>query len=178
MDKKCTYGPLLREYRQKHGISLWNLAIRVPYRQGNLQRIERGITEPRVGLAMRLLMAIGVDTGNFMLNLAINAGLRIDAGETRTRRTEGDGIENLLPEHRQNAAYFGYLLRKTRLIYGQSQKNLAEEAGYTVRNLINVENGRQEPGIMTALKLVCATGCDVAWFFNELTEYYALEHVK
>ena len=172
------FGPMLREARKRCGMPIWRVAATAPHHQGNLQRIERGITEPRVGLALRLLMAIGVDTGSFMENLAIKAGWRQHPGESHPPRADANAVVVRIADSKEDVIPFGPLLRRTRLVYGQSQKHLAEQAGYTVRNLINVENGRQEPGIMTALKLVCTTGCDVASFFNELAVRYTQGNAK
>lgn len=172
MEKKhCPFGHVFREQRVIQGISLWNLALAIPYRQGNIQRIERGLHEPRLGLAMRMLSAIGVDAGLVLEELARAEGLlpgkEEPAGETgpkpfhaRMSDSEKSGDTEVHP--------FGGLLRECRLEHGKSQKLVAESAGYTLRNLINVEKGTQEPGVMLALRLVIASGGDPKIFFGSL----------
>ena len=64
--------------------------------------------------------------------------------------------------------FFGSVLRSVRTSYGISQSTLAGYAQYTARNLVSVENGNQNPLVMTALKLVCSLNCDVAGFFRKL----------
>ncbi|MBQ7607650.1 MAG: helix-turn-helix transcriptional regulator [Desulfovibrionaceae bacterium] len=68
------------------------------------------------------------------------------------------------------------LLRETRVAHAVSQKTLSAIAGYSIRNLISVENGKQNPLVSTALNLASATGCDLEWFFDELAKrYYELQ---
>lgn len=63
---------------------------------------------------------------------------------------------------------FGLFLVQARLAGVVSQTAMAKAANYNLRNINGVENGRQEPGIMTALALVMTTGVDVREFFNTL----------
>jgi len=64
--------------------------------------------------------------------------------------------------------HFGALLKEARLSSGISQKKLSEISGYHLRNLTNVENKGQNPGVMTVLKLACHTGCNLEQFFSSL----------
>ena len=65
------------------------------------------------------------------------------------------------------AVIFGFLLKQARLANNLNQMKIADASGYTVRSLISVEKGRQEPRLTTALRLVWATGYDAVNFFNE-----------
>lgn len=61
---------MLRKERDNRGIALWKFAASVPFPASNIQRIEVGITEPRIGIAMKMLAALDVDGGAFMQTLA------------------------------------------------------------------------------------------------------------
>ena len=63
---------------------------------------------------------------------------------------------------------FGPLLTQARLAVGMSQTAMAKSAGYNLRNVNAVEKGQQEPGVMSALALVAATGVDIRGFFDQL----------
>ena len=64
---------------------------------------------------------------------------------------------------------FGPLLAQARLAVGMSQTAMAKSAGYNnLRNVNAVEKGQQEPGVMSALALVAATGVDIREFFDQL----------
>ena len=54
---------------------------------------------------------------------------------------------------------------------GVSQTAMAKQAGYNLRNVNAVEKGRQEPGVVSALCLVAATGADIRSFFHHLHEF-------
>ncbi len=167
MENSPIFGTLLREHRKAKGLSLWKFSVAIPYRQANIQRIERGLVEPRVRLAMRLLTVLGVDVGAFMEEMAVKEDL------LPTKSTQSDDLVpvlNTAPE--KGLEPLGKLLRETRKAYQKSQNAICKAAGYTTRNLIIVENGKQNPKISTVLKLVCAIGCDVAQFFNELARRY------
>ena len=75
MEKSPIFGTLLREHRKAKGLSLWKFSVAIPYRQANIQRIERGLVEPRVRLAMRLLTVLEVDVGAFMDEMAVKENL-------------------------------------------------------------------------------------------------------
>ena len=63
---------------------------------------------------------------------------------------------------------FGPLLSQARVQLGVSQREIAELTNYSARNIGKIEKGGQEPGVMTALMMVVATGCDVKAFFDKL----------
>ncbi len=169
MEKSSTFGTLLREYRKRKGLSLWNYSIAIPYRQGNIQRIERGVVEPRVRLALHLLDVLEVDVGAFMVEMAVREGLTVINPTSPQNLTQ---ISLNLDLTDKAIDPFGKLFRETRMVYKKSQSAICTAAGYTTRNLIIVENGKQNPKISTALRLVCAIGCDVGQFFNELARLY------
>ena len=164
----CPFGQMFREQRKAQGISIWTLALRLPYRQGNIQRIERGLHEPRIGLAIRMLSAIEVNAGTVLETLARQERL-LDGEEENVHFLEPDPVEwESYDRLKAVKCPFGPLLRECRLEYGTSQRIVAETTGYTLRNLINVEKGAQEPGVMLALKLVIASGGIPKIFFHKL----------
>mgnify|MGYP001136218128 CR=1 FL=1 len=61
------------------------------------------------------------------------------------------------------------MFKEVRLHHGVTQKTVAQIAGYNLRNLLNIESGKQEPGIMTALALICATGVSVDNLFDRIS---------
>ena len=137
----------------------------------NLRKIERGETQPGIILAIRLVQALGEPVGLFFRNLAEQAGLPLfisqDGAEKNLRFPDGAYPDRELSNPR---ALFGIWLKEARLAYGVSQRALAEKADYHLRNMLEVEAGRREPGVMTALSMVCATGCDIICFFDTLAE--------
>ena len=118
---------------------------------------------------MRLPAVLGVDIGAFMVEMAVREALTIINSTSPQSLTQ---ISLNLDLTDKTIDPFGKLLRETRKVYNKSQNALCTAAGYTTRNLIIVENGKQNPKISTALKLVCAIGCDVAQFFDELARLY------
>lgn len=140
----------------------------------NLRKIERGETQPGIILAIRLVQAMGEPVGPFFRNLAEQAGipLFIPPGSTDKKH----GLSEMPCWHRELSnprVFFGIWIKETRLAHGVSQRILAESACYHLRNMLEVESGRREPGVMTALTMVCATGCDVVYFFDTLAEAVA-----
>lgn len=167
MNSCCPFGLSLRTERIKKGIPLWRYAASIPYPQNNVQRIERGLTEPRIDLSVRLISALGTDMGPFMAALAFELGWSIP-------KETFESAKHIQWDMIQCDHYFGSLLRSVRTTYGISQNTLASYARYTARNLISVENGNQSPRVMTALRLVCSLECDVSGFFRKLQEWSAL----
>lgn len=159
----CPFGPLFRKKREARQISLWQVCLALQYHLRNIQRIEAGQHEPSVELALRMVMAINEAPGDFFCELANQLELLYFASPSaRDSRLTPEQL--LLIE--SNEASFGSLLKYVRLKHGLPQRALVEATGYNLRNLSNVENGRQNPGVITALRLVCASGCDVAWFYS------------
>ena len=55
-------GQIIREAREKAGLSQEKLARKVGISQGALSFIERGVVEPRLSTLLRLLSELGVST--------------------------------------------------------------------------------------------------------------------
>lgn len=171
MTRFTHFGAFLREERRRRGILLWKFAASIPFPQSNIQRMERGNAEPRVGLAVRMVNALGVNVGEFMAAFMLEQGWGASPVEQARAHSPGSpqlalSAENMSTISGSPAAVFGFLLKQTRLANNLNQMKLAETSGYTVRSLISVEKGRQEPIITNALRLVWATGCDPVDFFN------------
>jgi DNA-binding XRE family transcriptional regulator len=135
--------------------------------------LEKGTVQPRVGQAVQLVGKLTPDVGNFFRKLAEQEGFLVlpdTPGRRGMAEAENDFIKGLrLPlEKSEVKSIFGLMFKEVRLHYGTTQKAVAENARYNLRNLLNVESGNQEPGIMTALAMVCATGADVEAFFDKL----------
>ncbi len=153
-----------------HGVSQWTVSTRLHYHLRNIQRIEGGMRQPGVALALRLVGAVGANPGDFFQNLFEEIAENLLCGE-------------VLPPGRVEVAYrrpeleeevkclFGPLLAQARLAGGVSQTAMAKQAGYNLRNVNAVEKGRQEPGVVSALCLVAATGADIRSFFHHLHEF-------
>lgn len=165
---------MLRKEREKRGIPLWKLAASVPFPASNLQRIETGITDPRIGIAMKMLTALDVDTGNFMQTLAeAQEWERCPIPDGFTAEMLAVAAEKISSEQDTVAiaskTIFGAYFRLVRLACGLKQAQIAARANYTTRSLIAVENGKQEPMVMRALQLAWATGVGVSEFFGSFT---------
>ena len=167
------FGEFVRAKRVRRGLPLWKLAAAVPFPQSNVQRIEAGVTEPRIGLAMRMLIALDVDAGRAMRDIAARMEI------VSAALPEGEPLGVLLSEivktvidddAKTPAALFGLLLRGVRLAMGRTQAQVAEAACYTTRSMILVEKGRQEPGLVSALRLAAGTGCGLNCYFDAYEE--------
>jgi len=167
----CLFGPALVECRKKVGMSQSRLSIEAAINATQLRTIEKGLSQPGVEAGVRLVAALGDSVGEFFQSLITSAGLSTghEKGiQTRiffnSERSMGDIWANLDPASTRIA--FGPAFKAVRLHYMVTQKAVAEKAQYNLRNLLDVEAGRQEPGIMTALAMVCAVGADVGEFFE------------
>ena len=168
------FGKLFREWRTAADISLWGLALKMSYHIRNLQRIEKGEQQPGVNLALRLLNAIGAEPGDFMQNLADECQASLPSGLSPMGHVT---ISYEMPQKKKGQkSLFGLFLVQARVAGAVSQTAMAKAAGYNLRNINGVESGRQDPGIMTALALVKATGVDIGYFFNTLYKcWYGFE---
>lgn len=170
----CPFGPALVESRNSYGISQSRLSILAACNVTNLRKIEKGTMQPGVSMAVRLVAAIGTDVGDFFQKLAednLSIPLPDVPGSGGMPKEKDSFIKGLLlPEEREreSKSIFGLMFKEVRVHYGVTQKVAAESAGYNLRNLHSVESGSQEPGIMTALALVSATGANVESFFDRL----------
>ncbi len=196
------FGVALVAARMSRGISQSRLGILAACNVTSLRKIEKGMVQPGVSTAIRLVAATGESVGAFFQKLAEDSALSSlhgtaapgsscasphedDAAERTCDGTLMDrsgrkgragknvcSVENGDPQ--KVKALFGPLFRKVRERHGVTQKAVANAAQYNLRNLFNVEAGSQEPGVMVALAMVCATGCDVRWFFSTLAGLSAL----
>lgn len=164
MQEKCPFGPLFATHRKRREISLWQLCLRLHYHPRNVQRIENGQQEPRLGLALKMVAALGADMGAFFAELADSAGFGEKGKNTQIV------LQNVFDfaEIQSIPRAFGLLLVEARRQNGYTQQNLADMTAFHLRNMTKIENGLQEPRVMTALHLVAATGCNVAHFFSVL----------
>jgi DNA-binding XRE family transcriptional regulator len=112
--------------------------------------------------------------GEFFQSLATSAGLSSyrksiqDRAYPVVEQKLRDILSNL--DLASTKSVFGPAFKAVRLHYMVTQKAVAEKAKYNLRNLLDVESSRQEPGIMTALAMVCAVGADVGEYFSLLHE--------
>lgn len=166
MKEKCPFGPLFAMHRKRRAVSLWQLCLNLRYQPRNFQRIENGSQEPRLGLALRMLNVLDMDSGEFLVELAELAGMANTGG---TRPTALPSTGNIATTYTLTQT-FGALLVQARRLGGHTQQDLADATGFHLRNMTKIENGLQEPRIMTALKLVIATGCGVGPFFRMLVK--------
>ena len=147
--------------------------MHLQYHTRNIQRIEDGSRQPGVLLALRMVVAVGADPGDFF--------------ETLFEESVGEACDEVLsPPQRVSVTYqplgaveglksiCGPLLAQARLAVGMSQTAMAKSAGYNLRNVNAVEKGQQEPGVMSALALVAATGVDIREFFDQLHQVSAV----
>lgn len=162
----CFFGNLFREWRLSADISLWGLALKMSYHIRNLQRIEKGEQQPGVNLALRLLNAIGAEPRAFMQRLADECQDSLPQSLSPLGHVT---ISYEMPQRKEGQkSLFGLFLVQARVATAVSQTAMAKAAGYNLRNINGVENGKQDPGIMTALALVKTTGVDIGNFFNSL----------
>lgn len=168
-DSICPFGPAFRRERMEHGVSQWTVATRLRYHLRNIQRIEGGTQQPGVLLAVRLVVAVEANPGDFFQDLSEEVvgdmpggKISVSCAPVLYRRPEpAEGVK----------CFFGPLLAQARLAGAVSQTAMAKLAGYNLRNVNAVEKGRQEPGIIPALRLVAATGADIRCFFNQFCEF-------
>jgi len=174
-ERICPFGPLLVAHRKNAGLSQWQFAVRTGVNVTNLRKIEKGKTQPGVITALYIVEALNIGTGNFFSELAQQQNLISDKiNVTPSKQSILSKFDKLIlkiQDNNQNFCLFGIFFKLIRLELNISQKYAVNYAQYQLRNILDVESGKQEPGVMTALALVCATGCDVAWFFNLLAEH-------
>ena len=174
-EKPCGFGSLLLSYREKARLTQSRLGILAELHATHLRMIEKGKVQPSVGQAVRLVSKLTPDVGKFFQELAEQEGLLVlpdvqgGAGMAEAGNDLIKGLHLPLAKSETEArSIFGLMFKEVRLHYGITQKAVAEKARYNLRNLLNVESGSQEPGIITALAMVCATGADVEAFFEKL----------
>lgn len=172
-DSLCPFGPAFRREREQRKISQWTVSVRLQYHTRNIQRIEGGLRQPGVLLALRMVAAVDADPGKFFETLCQKiASERYDGLLSPTKRVR---VTYQPPEATEGLkSLFGPLLAQARQAVGMSQTAMAKYAGYNLRNINAVEKGKQEPGVMSALALVTATGVDIREFFDQLHQFAAI----
>ena len=169
----CPFGPMFRREREQKKISQWTVSVRLQHHTRNIQRIEGGLRQPGVLLALRMVVAVDAEPGEFFETLfEESVGEALDGASSPTTRVSVTyqplgAVEGL-------KSIFGPLLAQARLAVGMSQTAMAKSAGYNLRNVNAVEKGQQEPGVMSALALVAATGVDIREFFDQLHQVSAV----
>ena len=68
-DSLCPFGPAFRREREQRKISQWTVSVRLQYHTRNIQRIEGGLRQPGVLLALRMVAAVDADPGKFFETL-------------------------------------------------------------------------------------------------------------
>jgi len=176
----CPFGAALVELRKEKGLSQSRLNILSELNETSLRKIEKGQMQPGISIAVRLVLATGTDIGNFFKQFAETEGLIVSVskvGSVTSGLNESGQIErltaNMLIESIPTVkSPFGLLFSEFRRTYKVSQKTVAEFTQYDLRNILNVEKGMQDPGVMHALAMTCAVaqkadmGIDV--FFRAL----------
>lgn len=165
---------MLRKEREEKGIPLWKFAASIPFPVANIHKIEAGRTEPRIGIAMKMLATLDADVGSFMQTLAeAQDWQRYPVPDGFSGEMLAVAAEKISSEQDTVAiaskTIFGAYFRLVRLACGLKQAQIAARANYTTRSLIAVENGKQEPMVMRALQLAWATGVGVSEFFGSFT---------
>lgn len=163
------FGPFFRSRRNSMKIGIWPLCVKISMYPANLIRIEKGIQEPRLDIALKMISGLSIQMGNFFAGLCHFADVNY---QPREKESETHNLYDCHIDCSSLGLLFGGLLQYSRIISCQSQKQLAEAASIHLRNLTNIENGTQIPRVMTAIRLVCGTNCDVEKFFNELEKRY------
>ena len=163
----CPFGPHLFALRKSKNISQWQLAVLSQYNVTNLRKIEKGLTQPGIMLAMRLVALTGADVALFFEDLAravVPPSPPEKEGVAASKGTSlSDDFSGIFSS--QVRCLFGPFFKMVRLQRQISQKIVSDAAGCDLRNMLNVESGQQEPGIMTALSMVIALGVNVGDFF-------------
>ena len=166
------FGAFFRKKRDLLKVGIWPLCVKISMYPANLVRMEKGIQEPRLDIALRMVNGLGLSFASFFAELRDFAHLPLPQREALPVTIPQDKLPSVSSSCGQ---VYGELLRYVRVQSGQSQKNLAEAVGIHLRNLTKIENGGQIPRVMTAMRLVCATGCNIADFFKEFEKRYQLE---
>lgn len=160
------FGVEFKNLRLAKNLSQWDIALKIPYHIRNIQRIEQGVSQPGISLAFKLIQALNAQPGEFLSELATKYKAIFPTSISPLNQIS---ISYILPDTQEiPKSLFGPLLLQARVASCISQTAMAKAAGYNLRNINAVERGKQEPGIITALSLVLATGVDVKEFFNTL----------
>ena len=165
-DGIISFGSRYLALRKNSGVTQWSVAQHLGYHVANLNKVERGLVEPRIVRAVQLVKLVVPDgVGDFFREWAVACNL-VDVPPTGALVLDL-GQEPL--EVPKGACPFGLLFLRARLLGGVSQKRVCETAGYSIRNMSLVETGRREPNTTIAMKMVAATRLDVGEFFTILS---------
>lgn len=165
----CPFGPAFVQLRTECQLTQWHVSVSAKYHVTNLSKVEKGTHQPGVMLALRLVALTGVDVGEFFRRLWEH-GSDHASGADALHHGNMPEIDMAALSAEGVRCPFGPLLLQVRLHNGVPQRQIAEIAGYNLRNMGKVEKGQQEPGIMTALDMVAAAGGEVGAFFAVLRE--------
>lgn len=160
------FGAFFRQERQRLGLSLWKVAVASSTHLRNIQRIESGERQPGVGVALRLVDALGIRHGLFFRNLVEQYPDDFPHSVSPLDRPKIIYSAPVVTAGMKNA--YGPLLAQARTQAHVSQTAMAKAVGYNLRNISLVESGQQEPAIITSIALVMATGEDIERFFTQL----------
>lgn len=164
------FGIEFKNLRQEKNCSQWEIALKIPYHIRNIQRIEKGVTQPGIRLSFKLLQTLDILPGDFLTQLWVK--YRDELPSSISPISQVKISYALLSAPDLPKSLFGPFLHQARMVACISQTAMAKAASYNLRNINAVEKGMQEPGIMTALGLVLTTGVDVREFFNRLFFYW------
>ena len=159
----CPFGVALVKLRKEKGLSQSRLNILGELNVTSLRKIEKGQMQPGISIAVRLVIATGADIGDFFKQLAESENLivPIKNSDKTCKLSESEQIENLIEniptkDLSEVKSLFGVLFSEFRRQCKVSQKTVAELAQYNLRNILNVENGTQDTGVMHALAMTSA----------------------
>ncbi len=166
--EKLIFGNQLVDLRMMNNISQWQLSLLTGFNPTNLRKIEKGKTQAGVSLALRLILASGGNAGNFFQELANKLDFE-QIGNTKSLNFLSDFT---LPKEVNPKAIFGLFFAYARKHLQISQQQVATSAQYHLRNIYEVENAKQEPGVFVALYMVKALQVDIHTFFHVFENLY------
>ncbi len=158
---------MLRRKHEQKKVSQGTVAMRLQYHTRNIQRIEGGLRQPGVLLALRMASVVDAAPGEFFEALFEEAASAVRDGASSAHKRMGVMCQPLGSVDGMKS-FFAPLLAQARLAVGMWQTAMAKSAGYNLCNGNAVEKGKQEPGVKSALALVAATGVDIREFFDHL----------
>ena len=168
------FGRKLAEIRNQAGISQSRLGMLAECNLSNLRLIEKDEIQAGVTTALRLLWPLNVDVCLFFDQLA-EKSVALSAQRLCSFYTwplPPLDSDSFAPDTNNLSikAQFGQFFKQARTLCRVSQKTVAAAVHYHQRNLYNVEQRGQEPGIITATTMVAAIGYPVGYFFSQLNE--------
>lgn len=61
-----TFGEFIRNARTTRGLTQQEVAVRANVEQAYLSKVERGVREPSLGIALRICQALNLDINDFV----------------------------------------------------------------------------------------------------------------